>query len=97
MKFSEYYFYSNILVVGLNLYILFKVIKINVCSIFTTVFPVVSACFIFVLAVYFVKKYIDINLFNFIGLIFFGGVVYLFSYYFMPNNLIKYYDKIKKG
>lgn len=91
VKFSEYYFYSNILVVGLNLYILFKVIKINVCSIFTTVFPVVSACFIFVLAVYFVKKYIDINLFNFIGLIFFGGVVYLFSYYFMPNNLIKYY------
>ena len=42
-------------------------------------------------AVYFVKKYIDINLFNFIGLIFFGGGVYLFSYYFMPNNLIKYY------
>lgn len=96
VKFSEYYFYSNILAVGLNLWVLFKVIELSLKSIFKSLFPIVFATLIMFFTLDFLVNLFSESFLNFIMLTFVGIIVYFTTYLVMPNNLIVVYLRKRK-
>ncbi len=88
VKFSEYYFYSNIIAVGLNLYILMKVISLEIRTVFKALFPAISSSIIMSIALYYSLSMFGQSYEGFILMIGIGLSSYLMFYVIMPNNLI---------
>lgn len=98
IEFSKYYFYSNILAVGLNLLILFRLIDLNFRDLFGKICPSIISSFLMFFALMNLKIFFDASILSFIFLIFLGVVLYIFFNVLLPNNLIsKFINERKKA
>lgn len=88
VKFSEYYFYSNIIAVSLNLYILFKVIDVKIRYIFKYLSPAIFASFLMFVLLDYCKFFFGKSFLDFCSMILIGVISYLIFYVMMPNNLV---------
>lgn len=88
IEFSKYYFYSNILAVGLNLYILFRIIELRWQKIFINIFPAIFSSLFMYLVLYTLKGVFLVNLLNLIFLFLIGVFSYVFCYFLLPNNML---------
>ena len=96
VKFSEYYFYSNIIAVGLNLYILMRVINLELKTVFKALFPAIFSSIIMFTALDYSLSILGRSFWDFILMIMIGVISYLIFYVMMPNNLVLSLIKRKK-
>nr|WP_256733423.1 polysaccharide biosynthesis C-terminal domain-containing protein [Acinetobacter sp. SwsAc6] len=97
IEFSKFYFYSNVLAVGLNLLILFRLIDLNLRDLFGKIFPSIVSSFLMFFVLMNLKVFFDESVLSFIFLIFLGMVLYIFFNVLLPNNLIsRFIDERKR-
>lgn len=96
VEFSEYYFYSNILAVTLNLWILFRMIKLNFLQVLKNLLPaIISTSVMYLILVINVDVYEE-SFLNLFIMIVFSMVIYFCVYMIFPNNIfIKVLNKRK--
>lgn len=87
--FVEYYFYANVLAVGLNLAILFKVIKISFSKVLKELVPTILASLGMVSILLISQKYFESSLTFFLFQIILGVVVYFFCHFLMFKIFLK--------